>query len=172
MDFLGQTRLYVLFFFSQEITLQQIMSQIANVKKDMIILEKSEFSALRSENEVKLKSHSYLSSAFLLGFGDIMCIHKSVHSEFSVWTVSQMKKRSLTGTPRPAVIPFWSLLPQQKSPSQLTWPLTGCDFINGVTNVSCSNRLLSFIVHSIIGTRRVILLCCILELFPVWGYYE
>ena len=63
MDFLGQTRLYVLFFFSQEITLQEIMSQIANVKKDMIILEKSEFSALRSENEVKLKNHSYLPNA-------------------------------------------------------------------------------------------------------------
>jgi len=43
----------------QEITVQQIMSQIASVKKDMIILEKSEFSALRAENEVKLKSHSY-----------------------------------------------------------------------------------------------------------------
>ncbi|XP_053524226.1 mitochondrial calcium uniporter regulator 1 [Artibeus jamaicensis] len=40
----------------QEITLQQIMSQIASVKKDMIILEKSEFSALRAENEkVKLE---------------------------------------------------------------------------------------------------------------------
>ncbi|XP_075388572.1 mitochondrial calcium uniporter regulator 1 isoform X2 [Tenrec ecaudatus] len=40
----------------QEITLQQIMSQISNVKKDMIILEKSEFSALRSENEkIKLE---------------------------------------------------------------------------------------------------------------------
>ncbi|XP_036893781.1 mitochondrial calcium uniporter regulator 1 [Sturnira hondurensis] len=40
----------------QEITLQQIMSQIAGVKKDMIILEKSEFSALRAENEkVKLE---------------------------------------------------------------------------------------------------------------------
>lgn len=36
------------------------MSQIANVKKDMIILEKSEFSALRAENEVKLKHPSYL----------------------------------------------------------------------------------------------------------------
>nr|XP_023480241.1 mitochondrial calcium uniporter regulator 1 [Equus caballus] len=42
----------------QEITLQQIMSQIANVKKDMIILEKSEFSALRAENEkIKLELH-------------------------------------------------------------------------------------------------------------------
>ncbi|XP_066124452.1 mitochondrial calcium uniporter regulator 1 isoform X2 [Saccopteryx bilineata] len=42
----------------QEITLQQIMSQIASVKKDMIILEKSEFSALRAENEkVKLELH-------------------------------------------------------------------------------------------------------------------
>ncbi|KAM9667034.1 ran-binding protein 9 isoform 7-T7 [Trichechus inunguis] len=40
----------------QEITLQQIMSQIANVKKDMIILEKSGFSALRAENEkIKLE---------------------------------------------------------------------------------------------------------------------
>ncbi|KAM4705470.1 mitochondrial calcium uniporter regulator 1 [Rhinophrynus dorsalis] len=35
----------------QEITLQQVMSHIASVKKDMIILEKSEFSALRTENE-------------------------------------------------------------------------------------------------------------------------
>ncbi|XP_074058203.1 mitochondrial calcium uniporter regulator 1 [Macrotis lagotis] len=35
----------------QEITVQQIMSQIAGVKKDMIILEKSEFSTLRTENE-------------------------------------------------------------------------------------------------------------------------
>uniref|UniRef100_A0A8C5YCU3 Mitochondrial calcium uniporter regulator 1 n=1 Tax=Microcebus murinus TaxID=30608 RepID=A0A8C5YCU3_MICMU len=42
----------------QGITLQQIMSQIANVKKDMIILEKSEFSALRAENEkIKLELH-------------------------------------------------------------------------------------------------------------------
>ncbi|XP_064908410.1 mitochondrial calcium uniporter regulator 1 isoform X7 [Columba livia] len=37
-----------------EIALQQVMSHIGGVKKDMIILEKSEFSALRSENE-KLK---------------------------------------------------------------------------------------------------------------------
>ncbi|KAM6177343.1 mitochondrial calcium uniporter regulator 1 [Erethizon dorsatum] len=42
----------------QEITLQQIMSKIASVKKDMIILEKSEFSALRAENEkIKLELH-------------------------------------------------------------------------------------------------------------------
>ncbi|XP_012588374.1 PREDICTED: mitochondrial calcium uniporter regulator 1 [Condylura cristata] len=42
----------------QEITLQQIMSQISNVKKDMIILEKSEFSMLREENEkMKLELH-------------------------------------------------------------------------------------------------------------------
>jgi hypothetical protein len=34
------------------------MSKIANVKKDMIILEKSEFSILRAENEVKLQSYS------------------------------------------------------------------------------------------------------------------
>ncbi|KAI1889281.1 hypothetical protein AGOR_G00177520 [Albula goreensis] len=35
----------------QEIMLQRVMSQIAAVKKDMIILEKSEFSALLTENE-------------------------------------------------------------------------------------------------------------------------
>ncbi|NXX91147.1 MCUR1 regulator, partial [Centropus bengalensis] len=40
----------------QEIVLQQVMSHIGRVKKDMIILEKSEFSALRSENEkIKLE---------------------------------------------------------------------------------------------------------------------
>ncbi|KAI6075241.1 Mitochondrial calcium uniporter regulator 1 [Aix galericulata] len=40
----------------QEIALQQVMSHIGAVKKDMIILEKSEFSALRSENEkIKLE---------------------------------------------------------------------------------------------------------------------
>ncbi|XP_008305931.1 mitochondrial calcium uniporter regulator 1 [Cynoglossus semilaevis] len=38
----------------QEIMLQRVMSQIASVKKDMIILEKSEFSTLLAENE-KLK---------------------------------------------------------------------------------------------------------------------
>lgn len=142
------------------------MSQIANVKKDMIILEKSEFSALRSENEVKLKSHSYLSSAFLLGNGDIMCIHKSVQrsvhlSEFSVWTISQMKRQFLTGTPRPAVSSVWSLLPQPKPLSQLTWPLTGFalpEFYQWDHSVSCSNRSLSFIVHGIVGTCRLILL--------------
>lgn len=36
----------------QEIMLQRVMSQIAAVKKDMIILEKSEFSALLAESEV------------------------------------------------------------------------------------------------------------------------
>ncbi|KAI5104089.1 2-(3-amino-3-carboxypropyl)histidine synthase subunit 2 [Silurus meridionalis] len=39
----------------QEIMLQKVMSQIAAVKKDMIILEKSEFSALLAENEVALQ---------------------------------------------------------------------------------------------------------------------
>ena len=164
MDFLGQTRLYVSFFFSQEITLQQIMSQIANVKKDMTILEKSEFSALRSENEVKLKSHLHLSSAFLLGYGDIMCTHKSVQrsvhlSEFSVWTVSQMKRRSLTGTPRPVVSSIWSLLPQPTPLSQLTWPYTGFalpELHRWNHNVSCSNRSLSFIVRGIVGTCHII----------------
>uniref|UniRef100_UPI0037E7E93E mitochondrial calcium uniporter regulator 1 n=1 Tax=Semicossyphus pulcher TaxID=241346 RepID=UPI0037E7E93E len=38
----------------QEIMMQRVMSQIAAVKKDMIILEKSEFSTLLAENE-KLK---------------------------------------------------------------------------------------------------------------------
>ncbi|XP_038160173.1 mitochondrial calcium uniporter regulator 1 [Cyprinodon tularosa] len=39
----------------QEIMLQQVMSKIASVKKDMVILEKSEFSTLLAENE-KLKN--------------------------------------------------------------------------------------------------------------------
>lgn len=34
--------------------LQRVMSQIASVKKDMIILEKSEFSTLLAENEVSV----------------------------------------------------------------------------------------------------------------------
>ncbi|XP_061614734.1 mitochondrial calcium uniporter regulator 1 isoform X3 [Phyllopteryx taeniolatus] len=38
----------------QEIMMQRVMSQIAALKKDMIILEKSEFSTLLAENE-KLK---------------------------------------------------------------------------------------------------------------------
>ena len=36
----------------QEITTQQMMTHINSVKKDMVILEKSEFSMLRSETEV------------------------------------------------------------------------------------------------------------------------
>lgn len=34
--------------------LQRVMSQIAAVKKDMIILEKTEFSTLLAENEVSV----------------------------------------------------------------------------------------------------------------------
>ncbi|XP_078458076.1 mitochondrial calcium uniporter regulator 1-like isoform X1 [Lampetra fluviatilis] len=47
----------------QEIMLQQVMAHLAAVKKDMIILEKSEFSALRNDNEkmkielIHLKKH-------------------------------------------------------------------------------------------------------------------
>ncbi|XP_052339710.1 mitochondrial calcium uniporter regulator 1 isoform X2 [Oncorhynchus keta] len=39
----------------QEIMLQRVFSQIASVKKDMIILEKSEFSTLLAENEVSFQ---------------------------------------------------------------------------------------------------------------------
>lgn len=44
--------IWFLFAVQQEIMLQKIMSHIAAVKKDMIILEKSEFSALLAENDV------------------------------------------------------------------------------------------------------------------------
>jgi hypothetical protein len=40
----------------QELAIQQVMIHIASLKKDMIILEKSEFSALRNENEVGMNS--------------------------------------------------------------------------------------------------------------------
>ncbi|NXV73177.1 CC90B protein, partial [Atlantisia rogersi] len=36
----------------QEITLQQIMAHLDSIRKDMVILEKSEFANLRAENEV------------------------------------------------------------------------------------------------------------------------
>ncbi len=40
------------YFNFQEILLQQVMSHIGAIKKDMIILEKSEFSNLKHEYEV------------------------------------------------------------------------------------------------------------------------
>lgn len=36
----------------QEIAMQQIMTHLDSIRKDMVILEKSEFSNLRSENTV------------------------------------------------------------------------------------------------------------------------
>ena len=39
---------------SQEITVQQLMAHISSVKKDMIILEKSEFTMIRNDTEVSL----------------------------------------------------------------------------------------------------------------------
>ncbi len=42
-------------FVTKELAIQQVMIHIGSLKKDMIILEKSEFSALRNENEVRLK---------------------------------------------------------------------------------------------------------------------
>ena len=41
-----------MFFALQEIALQQIMAHLDSVRKDMVILEKSEFANLRSENMV------------------------------------------------------------------------------------------------------------------------
>lgn len=41
-----------MFHFSKEITLQQIMAHLDSIRKDMVILEKSEFANLRAENEV------------------------------------------------------------------------------------------------------------------------
>ncbi|XP_053790771.1 coiled-coil domain-containing protein 90B, mitochondrial isoform X3 [Vidua chalybeata] len=38
-------------YFSKEITLQQIMAHLDSIRKDMVILEKSEFANLRAENE-------------------------------------------------------------------------------------------------------------------------
>jgi hypothetical protein len=38
--------------FLKDLAIQQVMIHIGSLKKDMIILEKSEFSALRQENEV------------------------------------------------------------------------------------------------------------------------
>uniref|UniRef100_A0A8C6ML92 Mitochondrial calcium uniporter regulator 1 n=1 Tax=Nothobranchius furzeri TaxID=105023 RepID=A0A8C6ML92_NOTFU len=43
----------------QEISLLQVMSKIAAVKKDMVILEKSEFSTLLAENEVFFLCYSF-----------------------------------------------------------------------------------------------------------------
>lgn len=55
----------------QEILLQQVMSHISSVKKDMIILEKSEFSSLKHEYEVRLRY-----CFFLLMYWLISCIHR------------------------------------------------------------------------------------------------
>ncbi|XP_056289967.1 mitochondrial calcium uniporter regulator 1 isoform X3 [Pseudoliparis swirei] len=52
----------------QEIMLQHVMSQIAAVKKDMVILEKSEFTTLLAEYE-KLKIHIFL---FKVQLDDVM----------------------------------------------------------------------------------------------------
>lgn len=50
--------------------LQRVMSQIATVKKDMIILEKSEFSTLLAENEVNV--------VFVCGCSCDLCDHVHV----------------------------------------------------------------------------------------------
>lgn len=57
--------------------LQQVMSQIAAVKKDMIILEKSEFSALLAENEVGVFA-STEPFARICCFGAVSCLYGSL----------------------------------------------------------------------------------------------
>lgn len=44
----------------KDLAIQQVMIHIGSLKKDMIILEKSEFSALRNENEVKKKKGDFI----------------------------------------------------------------------------------------------------------------
>ena len=52
----------------QEISVQQLMTHLGAVKKDMVILEKSEFSQLRNETEV---NGLFI---MLLSLRDVICI--------------------------------------------------------------------------------------------------
>ncbi|XP_051635242.1 coiled-coil domain-containing protein 90B, mitochondrial isoform X1 [Manacus candei] len=47
----GAVMAHTCIFKAQEITLQQIMAHLDSIRKDMVILEKSEFANLRAENE-------------------------------------------------------------------------------------------------------------------------
>ncbi|NXP22430.1 MCUR1 regulator, partial [Scytalopus superciliaris] len=106
----------------QEIALQQVMSHIGGVKKDMIILEKSEFSALRSENEkiklelqqikkqvmdeiTKVRADNKLNLNLeksrvkeLVSFGNFFSRNTSTLSNFQIWHAQQ--DRALTQTDR------------------------------------------------------------------------
>ena len=46
---------------------QQLLSQIASVKKDMVILEKSEFTMIRNETEVGCITVYTMNSCFIVG---------------------------------------------------------------------------------------------------------
>ncbi|XP_013412337.1 mitochondrial calcium uniporter regulator 1 [Lingula anatina] len=54
-----------------EITTQQIMAEISSVKKDMVILEKSEFSTLKNENEKKTLELNRLKDNMSDGFAKL-----------------------------------------------------------------------------------------------------
>lgn len=68
-------------WFCQEIMLQRVMSQIASVKKDMIILEKSEFSTLLAENEVSV----FIGRLVLLSSHPCCSVLDSYHWRFSIF---------------------------------------------------------------------------------------
>lgn len=68
-------------WFCQEIMLQRVMSQIASVKKDMIILEKSEFSTLLAENEVSV----FISRLVVLSSHPCCSVLDSYHWRFSIF---------------------------------------------------------------------------------------
>lgn len=76
-------------WFCQEIMMQRVMSQIAAVKTDMIILEKSEFSTLLAENEVWCGS---------IGFNNLLTKHRSSMFNFNFaprnWRSSCCSSRS------------------------------------------------------------------------------
>lgn len=83
------------------------MAQIANVKKDMIILEKSEFSALRSENEVKWKSYSHILYIKILRYTDTKVHKVYVWMNFTVCTI-RSRIRLCPKPQRSCQRPLWS----------------------------------------------------------------
>ena len=71
--------LYFIYVSSQEITVQQLMAHISAVKKDMVILEKSEFTMIRNDTEVSLDQALSYKTFFMLNSSEheISTAHKA-----------------------------------------------------------------------------------------------
>uniref|UniRef100_A0A8C9JHU7 Coiled-coil domain containing 90B n=1 Tax=Panthera tigris altaica TaxID=74533 RepID=A0A8C9JHU7_PANTA len=90
----------------QEITVQQLMAHLDSIRKDMVILEKSEFANLRAENQKMKTELEQVKQQLIVSF-TFLTLKYFINFRTNIMRFLQIKKRNLWKQPQnlPKMIP-------------------------------------------------------------------